>query len=152
MKEIPLTQGFAALVDDEDWEQLARFKWQVLHGHYTHYAQRMQNTPYKRVFRMHRELLRPPTGMTVDHINGNGLDNRRSNLRLASYSQNQQNKKSKIHSSQFKGVSWHKKKKKWEGRIRLGRLRHLGYFASEMEAALAYDAAALESFGEFALL
>lgn len=97
----------------------------------------------------------PPDGHLIDHRNGNGLDNRRRNLRFANNSQNMANarKSSVPKSSRFKGVHWHKCAKKWcAAVVHHGRRKHLGLFAVEEDAARAYDKAALEHFGEFARL
>lgn len=103
---------------------------------------------------MHREIL----GLTnskveVDHRNGNGVDNRRTNIRQAAHSQNSQNKVKTVEcSSRFKGVHWHKRHQKWMAKIKInGRIQHLGYHKTEQEAAAAYDLAAKQEFGEFAL-
>ena len=95
-----------------------------------------------------------PAGMQIDHINGNGLDNRKVNLRLCNSSQNQRNaRKRKSGTSRFKGVDWHKESKKWRARICVNRKRiHIGRYKSEFEAAQAYDKKAIELFGEFASL
>lgn len=101
---------------------------------------------------LHRVLLGEPP-CEVDHRNGNGLDNRRSNLRLATHAQNLANTRPRIGtSSRFKGVSWFRSKRRWEAYICVERQkRRLGYFHDEEAAARAYDAAALEAWGEFAL-
>jgi hypothetical protein len=100
---------------------------------------------------MHRFLI-GEAGLYVDHRNGDGLDNRRANLRSATNSQNQANRgKSKRNKSGFKGVYFHKPAQKFLASIQFeGKLRHLGLFADPIEAAKAYDAAALEYFGQFA--
>ena len=104
---------------------------------------------------MHNHILQAPLGLEVDHIDGNGLNNRRENLRLASHSQNLANqKRSRIGcSSKYRGVSWFKRTGIWIAQITV-RYHHrgLGYFKDEKDAARAYDKAALEAFGEFAVL
>jgi hypothetical protein len=95
-----------------------------------------------------------PEGLQVDHEDGNGLNNQRSNLRIASPTQNQGNaRRRKDNTSGYKGVSWYRRTNKWKAHIRVDKkLRHLGYFIDLTDAARAYDAAALEHFGEFAHL
>jgi hypothetical protein len=103
---------------------------------------------------MHRQIMNAPEGLLVDHIDGNGLNNQKNNLRLCSSAQNARNRRptSKPY-SKYKGVSWHKRNKKWEVRIaKSGKSTYLGTFEDELEAALAYDRKAEELFGEFAYL
>ena len=151
--EIPLTKGFVAIVDDEDAEVITAHKW---HAHvpargrtvYAHML-RWANGRYKNES-MHRLILNAPVGFEVDHINQNGLDNRRCNLRLATRAQNEANKPPR---SQYKGSYWCQQTGRWRARIRVdGHLRCLGRFDSAEEAARAYDVAAMEAFGEFAYL
>lgn len=98
---------------------------------------------------MHRLILNNPP--RVDHFNSDGLDNRRENIRACTASQNMFNRRKQAGSSQFKGVSWYKRHGKWVAKLRChGKDYFLGYFTDEKEAALAYQAAAKELFGEFA--
>ena len=152
--EIPLTQGRVALVDDEDAALvLASGNWRALRNRTIFYAARhIRRTDGRRTTqRMHTLLTGWPY---VDHVNGNGLDNRRANLRPATNQENQRNRgKQENNTSGFKGVGWHKRIGKWQASVRVdGRLVHLGYHATPEAAARAYDAAALEHHGEFAHL
>ena len=104
---------------------------------------------------MHREITAAPNGLMVDHINHNGLDNRRANLRFATATQNGWNSRrgANLGSSKYKGVSWDKKAKKWCAILYYkGGRKHLGYFKSEKTAAKIYDKAAKEHRGEYAFL
>ena len=158
MREIPLTQGKVALVDDEDYEWLSQWKWCALNrGDGCYYAVRGtydRTTRASRQIRMHRQIMgmegsRPD----VDHKDTNGLNNQRSNLREASRSDNIGNARLRRDNvSGLKGVTWMPTKQKWRARIGpvQGQRRFLGYFPTAEEAARAYDAAALELFGDFA--
>lgn len=102
---------------------------------------------------MHAIINRTPKGFDTDHRDGDGLNNTRANLRTATRAENGRNRsKSRTGgTSRFKGVHWDKQKSRWRSSIRVnGRLFHVGLFFDEAEAAAAYDAAALEHFGEFA--
>lgn len=158
MKEIALTKGMTALVDDEDFEWLNQNKWYANDaGRHVYAARHLWDhaTKKKRRLYMHRAILDAPAHLQADHINHNGLDNRRANLRLCTMAQNQANsRKRRSHtSSRFKGVSWHKATRNWRAAIKIGRhSKTLGYFEDEVEAAHVYDVRAREAFGEFAKL
>ncbi len=152
MKEIPLTQGQVALVDDQDYEELSRHKWSAFKSGKTWYARRGfgPRSHQKQVY-MHQQILNPPPGLQCDHINGDGLDNRRCNLRVCTQSQNQHNRRLQGGTSEFKGVHWYKAQNKWRAKItHNGKRYHLGAFPDETDAARAYDNAAREFFGKFA--
>jgi hypothetical protein len=150
MKEMKLTQGKVALVDDEDFEWLLRFKWCLKGDYRTSYAHTWIDGT---MITMHRLILQASRGEEVDHINGNGLDNQRGNLRLCVRTLNAKNRRKFTEcSSRFKGVNWHKWRNRWATRIQKDHLQiSLGYFLNEEDAARAYDNAATELFGEFAL-
>lgn len=149
MKEIPLTQGLVALVDDDDYEWLMRRRWHANRNRPTakFYAQSVIN---KKNTIMHRLILGARKGEQVDHINGDGLDNRRTNLRICNGSQNQHNRKLQINNkSGYKGVYFNKRK--WTARIVVNNKKiYLGRFTDPTEAARAYDEAAKKLHGEFA--
>ena len=150
-KIIPLSKGKRAIVDDADFERLAAFKWFY---HSRGYAVRNLYSPNKGVMLMHRQILCGPASMDTDHINGDKLDNRRCNLRIATRADNIHNVgRRSSNTSGFKGVDWQKKCSKWRARVFVnGRERHVGYFDSPEDAAVAYNSAASEHYGEFARL
>lgn len=154
MREIPLTQGYVALVDDADFPGLSRFSWSVSIGAGGPYARRrtLRSEAYGTAhISMHRMLAGPGE---VDHRNGNGLDNQRANLRPATHAQNGANQRVPVNStSGFKGVSKRRDSRMWAARIRVGgQLQHLGMHKTAEAAARAYDDAAREAYGEFAAL
>lgn len=154
MKKIKLTQGQYALVDDEDYPLLIKNKWFAALGKdkKTFYAARTING---KNIGMHRIILGVENkNVYVDHINHDSLDNRRSNLRTCSYSQNCMNRKlSKNNSSGYKGVDFDNLRNKYRSRIGVNlKQLHIGFFETAIEAAKAYNAKALELHGEFAFL
>lgn len=156
MKLIPLTRGHAAIVDDADYPALQVYSWCYKRCGASQYAARgTKNNGLQETILMHRMILNAPDGIEVDHINGDGLDNRRYNLRLVSSSQNHfnQRKQQRQTSSQYKGVYWHQRDKVWMARIQaFGSDYYIGSFSSEREAALAYNNAAIKYHGEYANL
>jgi len=157
-RRIPLTQGKYAIVDPEDYQRINKYRWYPVKGHNTVYAIRLDKWVKgrkRKSYFMHRQIMRVPDGMVCDHINGNGLDNRKANLRPGTYAQNSWNRaKTKVKSySKYKGVSMRKKDRKWEAQICVnGKRIHLGRFKNQIEAAKAYDAAAKKYHGVFAVL
>ncbi len=154
MKQIPLTQGKFAIVDDEDFERLSKFKWFASKvGSGAFYAMRtIREGGCKRILPMQNAVMSVQHGVIVDHIDRNRLNNRRDNLRICTQAQNSCNRSMmRNNTSGFKGVSRHGKK--WQSRIKLdGKSMFLGYFNTKEEAARAYDAAAVKFHGEFASL
>lgn len=136
--QISLTNGLVALVDDADAPKVTGHRWSAIKGKHTWYAASGQVGP------MHTLL----TGFPItDHINGNGLDNRRENLRSATDPENKRNAQKFHGRSRYKGVTWVGARSMWRARIARD---HLGYYADETDAAKAYDAAARVRFGSFA--
>jgi hypothetical protein len=154
MKFIRLTQGKIAMVDDEDFEWLSESSW-----HYSKsnkedrygYAKR-PGTGKTALDRMHRVIMKARDGVDVDHVDGNGINNQKSNLRICTKHQNRFNTKiPSANTSGFKGVGFHKKARKWRARVKLnGKENHIGLFVDKIEAAKAYDELATKLFGKFA--
>ena len=152
MKEIKLTQGKVALVDDDDFEALSQFKWYANKIGKTFYVVRKSKDDGKwKTIYMHNEIM---CGKGIDHMDGNGLNNQRSNLRFCTHQENMMNqRKQGNRSSIYKGVSFFKRDNNWEAYININRKRiRLGNFDSEVESAKAYNDKAIELFGEFANL
>ena len=160
-KLIPLSQNKFAIVDAEDYDRLNNYKWCLTRTPHTNYA--MRRTKGKRVngkrvkrkvIMMHRFIMNAPRHLVVDHINHNGLDNRKANLRLCTRAENNRNRRLLLNkSSKYKGVSWDKQRKLFIACIRCnGKYYNLGRFKSEIKAAKAYDKKAVELFREFAFL
>ena len=155
-RTIPLTQGKVAIVDAADYERLVQWKWHAMKNRRNWYVVRKERLAdgKKRNIYMHREVLRLNygDGEKSDHINGDGLDNRRANLRQATHAQNQRNSRKQLNNtSGYMGVSWHKQSKRWEARIVVdGKRIHLGLFDDPVDGARAYDDAVIKYHGEFA--
>jgi hypothetical protein len=154
MPTIELTRGYVAVVDDEDAD-LTKFKWHTNVGCYA--ARRVGPRMNRRTVFMHQVILERilghplPAGLEPDHRDGTTLNNRRSNLRLATRGQNNTNRKTREHTSRYRGVSWDGHRQKWTAHIGTNNgQRNLGRFLSERDAAQAYNEAALAIHGEFA--
>ena len=158
MKKIPLTQEKFALIDDEDFDLISQYKWCAVKNKNIYYTMRGywdKQIKKRKQIKMHRLIM----GVTdpkiqIDHINGDGLDNRKVNLRICTNQQNHMNRKSnKNCSSKFKGVSWFKRDKKWRSQITVHQKKiYLGDFNNETQAAIAYNTAAIKHFGQYAYL
>ncbi len=163
MKTISLPNGMAAFVDDEDFDRVSNYRWHcrtdastsMLNRHRRHVYVKAhgRGTQAGKCFYLHRLILWIFDARHVDHINGDGLDNRKSNLRVASQHQNGGNARvwDRRKSSVFKGVYFMRRDNKWAAQICLNRINiRLGAYATEHEAAMEYDRAARKHFGEFA--
>lgn len=156
MKQIPLTKNKFAIIDDEDFENLSKYKWYANKHGRSYYVIRnkpigngKQKTEY-----IHNYILNCPDGFEIDHKDGNGLNNQKSNLRISTHNQNIMNMKPHLNKLvEFKGVDLYKKNNKYRVRITInGKTIALGYFKDKIKAAETYDEKALELFGEFAHL
>ena len=154
MKEIQLTQGKVALVDDEDYDELCRYNWVASsRSEKCYVVVSIKMCGKWTTIAMHRFLIYAPKGMDIDHINRNRLDNRKCNLRVCTRSQNTANSPPQNGTSVFKGVSWDKRSKKWHAMVyRDGKAFDLGCHNCGAKAAKQYDAKAKELYGEFAYL
>ncbi len=153
MIEIALTQGFKAVIDGQDGPLVLPFKWYAHKSNKTFYAERRIGHAGK-IIKLQNAILRPRPGFTVDHLDGDGLNNRRSNLRFCTQADNNRNR-SKFSSgtSRFIGVNWNNARQKFQSRIRVnGKDVHLGWFLDEDLAARHYDFAAIQCVGPFARL
>lgn len=152
---IPLTQGKFAIVDKEDYEKLSKYNWFARKTGNNFYAVRSlylgggrKNERNKTIY-MHHMIIKCSDGFEIDHINHNGLDNRKQNLRICRRWQNNGNQRKTRGTSQYKGVFWDKTRGKWVARIKH---TFLGRYDNEKEAAETYNKAAIEYWGNFAEL
>lgn len=146
MKEIQLTQGYVAIVDDDDYDELSKHRW------FAHIIDKsVYVCSYKQGY-MHRLIMKNPKGFEVDHINNNPLDNRKENLRICTRRQNSYNRSNKV-SGRYKGVYSVSGSNKFFSLIKIYQTSiNLGTFETQEEAAHAYDKKAIELFGEYACL
>lgn len=157
MRTIPLSQGYEAIVDDADYPLVSQYKWSVnsngkRNSQYAYRSLPRQRRPQKHLL-LHRFIMQPSEQQEIDHIDGNGLNNTRKNLRFCTRRENCWNTgkfKRKCKSS-FKGVSIHKASGLWVGYLNhMGRRAWTGYYKSEQEAARARDFVAIQLYGPFA--
>lgn len=161
MNEIQLTKGQVAVIDCDDFESLSKYRWYAMESKWGFYAARHslvseEGYPRRTVW-MHKEIMHVSIGspMVVDHINGNRLDNRKSNLRIVTVEQNCQafRRKSEHKTSRFRGVTFDRSRNLWMAYIHHdGRMRNLGRFSSEEVAAAIYNHYAPKIFGAYASL
>ncbi len=154
MKTIPLSQGKFALVDDADFDFLNQWKWSATKNHKAFYAHRNDRLPHKRVqVKMHRVIMCAPPGQIIDHIDGDGLNNQRSNLRFCTKAENNRNQSPTGLTSKYRGVFFDKRDGVFRSSVRVdGKRKWLGSFLTDIGAARAYNAAAIQYYGEFARL
>lgn len=150
-REIVLSNGMKALVDDEDYEELAQWGWNasMVRGPYARRSRRV-NGKIETVL-MHRWVAKAPKGKVVDHINHNTLDNRKENLRICGNRENLGNRRkmNANNTSGYRGVTYAKRNKKW---MASAACKSIGLFDTAEEAARAYDARAVIEYGKFATL
>lgn len=148
MKTIKLNKGYETIVDDDVYEWASKNKWKYNQGYVI--RSKWPNSSY----RLHRLIMNASKGIYVDHIDGNPLNNLRSNLRLCSNAENGRNQKlHKNNTSGYKGVHWSKLNKKWKVEIKINyKNKFIGLYNTKEDAAKAYNEAALKYFGEFARL
>lgn len=152
MKEIKLSRGQIALVDDEDFEAISKYKWALGKDGYAISSRRKGKGLGHLNFKMHRVVMNAQKGQIIDHANRNPLDNRKENLRFCTHSQNSANTNgSGRNTSGYHGVNFFNRPspKKWRASI-AGEL--IGYYLDPRTAAFMYDQAAKKHFGEFARL
>lgn len=154
MRTIPLSKGYVALVDDEDYAELIQYEWRVMISKHLRYAVRTNKDDASQpgTILMHRQLMGFPVRLLVDHRDRDGLNCQRENLRLSTQSQNAANSRKHIHAtSRLKGTYFHKAARKWMAKIRVNwKYIYLGLYLTEEEAHEAYYKAAKQYFGEFA--
>src|SRR3990167_473031 len=149
MTELKLSKGKVAIIDDEDFEKVSQWRWCAFWNGWKWYVKRT----YKKnsVIYLHRFITDAPKGVEVDHKNGDGLDNRKENLRVCTRTENSRNRaQQKNNTSGYKGVSWNKERRKWDAKIKVGK-KHvfIGRFKTKEEAARAYDQVAMINFKDY---
>ena len=157
IESIRLSNGLITQVDAEDFHKFGGLRWYAQESKtcngtkfYVFRIFRLATRCYKKCY-LHRVILDAEKGSTVDHIDGNPLNNTRENLRIVTPTENRQNGAKRTGASTFKGVSWYKAAKLWTAQIRAeGKKIHLGYFKNEIEAARVYDRNAVKYFGDMA--
>lgn len=157
MKKISLTKGFEAIIDDEDFDKVSRYRWYSDVKKRRVYAGRSErgDDGLPRSISMHRFILGHCGNLGVDHIDGNGLNNQKSNLRICTQTENLRAFQRKRHSatSKYRGVSWSSDRKKWLSQIVVNKKTiNLGRYEDDMDAAKSYNIAAEKYFGAFATL
>lgn len=151
MKLIPLSQNLFTQVNDDDYDYLNQWKWSASKGRSTYYAVRVEKGKYVAMHRVLLSIIDPE--IIGDHIDGNGLNNQRNNIRTCNHTQNKYNSIKKKSGSIYKGVTWNKQHKKWRARITYDKKEiFIGHFSNEIQAAKAYDNEAKKYFGKFAYL
>ncbi len=147
---VHLTQGKSCIIDIEDIDLIREYKWYAANIRGCYYARTKKDG---KTLPMHRLILGTPKGLITDHKDGNGLNNKRENLRICNHFENGRNRKLQGGTSIYKGVYWGKDGGAWKANIRVDRkLIYLGRFKNEVDAALAYNKAAIEYHKEFARL
>lgn len=157
MKRIKLTgkngKGKFAIIDNEDFEYLSKFNWHLYNNGYAR-RRAPRDGGNRKSFYMHKVIMKVKNTVLIDHKNRNGLDNRKKNLRVCTFSENSINTKIRIDNhSGLRGVSWREKQKTWMVRIWInGKCKYLGCFKLKNEAAKMYNKVAKREYGEFAYL
>ena len=152
MKKIPLTHNRFALIDDEDFEKVSQYKWRVIQNRYVE-GRKIGNG--KEYIRLHRLVMNTPKNKDTDHIDCDGFNNQKVNLRICTTSQNLMRRRKlnpEKFTSRFKGVFWNTSHGKWEAKIGFNNKKiFIGRFKEELDAVRAYNERAVELFKEFAL-
>ena len=155
-KEIQLTQGKVAVVDDDLFNYLNQFKWFAnnINGKFYVVRNITVSKNKKNVIYMHRFIMKPNKGMVIDHLDGNTLNNQKNNLRICTHTENMRNSKISINNkSGYKGVSYQENRNNYRAQIKFNnKTINIGDFIDPIDAAKAYNAAALKYHGEFAHL